>query len=178
MNSLNDGYPAGNGYRSPAVRRWSRVHAVTGVMVGVWLLLMAVTGIAINHQEGLGLVNVHISNAWLPGHYTDEFHPDSTALHVVVADLHSGRFFGPYGRYVSDLVGVLLIVSVVSGFRARRLRRQLTCSPAHEKMARTTHAIAGEAKPGNGRPRRARGGSMESSPEGTAREETSSGRLT
>ena len=123
--SSNNGHDAGVCHGSAAVRRWSRIHVVTGVIVGVWLLLMALTGIAINHQEGLGLMDVEVPNAWLPAHYTDEFHPESTGLHVVIADLHSGRFVGSWGRYISDLIGLLLIVSVLTGFHAHRLRRRL-----------------------------------------------------
>ncbi|MFQ5695235.1 MAG: PepSY-associated TM helix domain-containing protein [Terriglobia bacterium] len=107
-----------------AARRWRFLHLVTGLAVGLWLLLMAATGILINHQTAWGLDEIEISNQYLPGHYTDEFHPTVTRLHVVLADLHSGRFFGERGRYIGDFAALLVFVSVVSGVAAYLYRRR------------------------------------------------------
>lgn len=107
-----------------AARRWRMVHIVSGFLVGVWLLMMAITGVLINHQATLGLDEIEVSNGYLPAHYSDEFHPASTRLLVILADLHSGRFFGENGRLISDLVGLLLVVSICSGFYSYLLRRR------------------------------------------------------
>ncbi|MFQ5694853.1 MAG: hypothetical protein ACE5HB_02595 [Terriglobia bacterium] len=107
-----------------AARRWRNIHLVTGLVVGVWLLLMTLTGVLVNHQVDWGLDEIEISNAYLPDHYTDEFHPDSTRLNVVLTDLHSGRFFGPGGRYLSDVIGLLVLISVGSGFYSYLLMRR------------------------------------------------------
>lgn len=105
-------------------RRWRTVHLVTGFTVALWLLVMTVTGVLINHQEGLGLTEIEVPNAYLPAHYTDEFHPDTTRLNVVLADLHSGRFFGSKGRLLSDVIGLLVLISITSGVYSFRLRRR------------------------------------------------------
>ena len=107
-----------------ASRRWRNVHIWTGVAVGVWFLVMAVTGVLVNHQTEWGLDEIQVSNRYLPAHYTDEFHPESTSLNVVLTDLHSGRFFGERGRYLSDLIGLLVLISVASGYYSHRLRRR------------------------------------------------------
>jgi uncharacterized iron-regulated membrane protein len=96
-------------------RALRRAHLLSGLVAGVWLVVMAVTGVVINHQEALGLHNIEVSNQLLPGHYADEFHPESNPLGVVVSDLHSGRFFGPQGKLLGDAAALLLIISVLSG---------------------------------------------------------------
>lgn len=110
-----------------AARRWRALHVGTGLVVGVWFVLMAVTGVLVNHQIDWGLDQVEISNHYLPDHYTDEFHPASTRLNVVLTDLHSGRFFGSWGKYISDVIALLVVISVVSGvysfFLMRRANR-------------------------------------------------------
>jgi len=65
-----------------------------------------------------------VPNAYLPGHYTDEFHPEGTSLAVVLSDVHSGRFFGSWWRLLADLAGLLLVVSVVTGFYTYALKRR------------------------------------------------------
>jgi len=101
-----------------------RIHLVTGLVAGLWLVLMAVTGVLLNHQEELGLVDTLVPNAYLPGHYADEFHPEGTALAVVLTDLHSGRIFGSWWRLLSDVAGLLLLVSVATGFYTYVLKRR------------------------------------------------------
>ena len=101
--------------RSSRIRRWRRIHEWTGLLAGVWIAFIALTGIALNHSEQLGLLDSTISNSWIPAHYTDEFHSDSTVVAVVLADLHSGQFFGELGGWVGDLAGVALLISVVTG---------------------------------------------------------------
>ena len=96
-------------------RALRRIHLLSGLVAGLWLLMMAVTGVVINHQEALGLHSIEVSNRLLPGHYADEFHPESNPLGVVISDLHSGRFFGSQGKLLGDAAALLLIISVLSG---------------------------------------------------------------
>ena len=119
----------GNGIRAKklnaAFRRWRGVHLITGFVVALWLVLMAITGVLINHQEDFGLIDLEVSNAYLPAHYNNEYHPDSNGLHVVIGDLHSGAFFGPIGRYIGDLIALLILISVGSGLYSYWLKRRL-----------------------------------------------------
>lgn len=106
-------------------RRWNRVHYLSGLIAALWFVLMAATGVLINHQEELGLVDMQVENGYLPAHYTDEFRPEFNAMNVVVADLHSGRFFGRFGRWLGDLVALALVVSVGSGGYCYWVRRRM-----------------------------------------------------
>jgi len=117
------------------VRRWRTLHLVTGFVIGLWLLAMAATGVLINHQEEWGLLEIEVSNDRLPDHYTTEFRPEATPLNVVLADLHSGRFFGEQGRLIADLVGLLVLVSVASGTYAYWLRWRLTAGVKRVRRA-------------------------------------------
>ena len=102
-----------------------KAHLATGLIGGLWLLSMAVTGVLINHQEELGLIDIAIPNSYLPSHYTDEFRPESNPLHVVLTDLHSGRFLGPWGSLTGDLIAAVLVIAVITGARSYWLRRRL-----------------------------------------------------
>ncbi|MFQ5776370.1 MAG: hypothetical protein ACE5IP_00010 [Terriglobia bacterium] len=140
-----------------AARRWRMVHIVSGFLVGVWLLMMAITGVLINHQTAWSLDEVEIHNRYLPAHYSDEFHGTTTRLHVIVADLHSGRFFAANGRLISDLAGLLLFISVCSGFYSYWLRRRANHVGQHANGTAVLHPgrprlAADESKVGDGEP--------------------------
>lgn len=125
--TLNGKINGGNGKADrlrKAALRWRTAHLVTGLAVGLWLVFMAMSGVLLNHQTDWGLDEIEISNNYLPAGYTDEFHPESTRMNVVFSDLHSGAFFGTAGRYISDLVALLVLISVFSGFQAYRLRKK------------------------------------------------------
>ncbi|MBI1746974.1 MAG: hypothetical protein HYR55_10355 [Acidobacteria bacterium] len=92
-----------------------KLHLIIGMIGAVWLLFMSVTGILINHQEPLGLGDREISDRFLPTSYRADVRTGSTRWNVVLADLHSGRIFGRYGYMISDIIGGLLILSVLSG---------------------------------------------------------------
>ena len=108
--------------RSANYRWWRAFHLITGFLVALWLLAMSATGVLINHQEGLGLTEMDVSNRHLPAHYTDEFHPETTRLSVVLADLHSGRFFGATGKLISDAVALMVFLSIGTGVYSFFLR--------------------------------------------------------
>ena len=108
-----------------AAARWRNLHLVTAFVVAAWLLMMTATGVVVNHQIDWGLDEIEIRNAYLPGHYTTEFSPDSTRLNVVITDLHSGRFFWEQGKLITDTIGLLVFLSVFSGFYAFRLRKKV-----------------------------------------------------
>ena len=126
----------GNGIRAKklnaAFHRWRGVHLITGFVVALWLVLMATTGVLINHQEDFGLIEVEVGNAYLPAHYTNEYHPESNGLHVVIGDLHSGAFFGPIGRYIGDVIALLILISVGSGIYSYWVKRRLGARRAGE----------------------------------------------
>jgi len=84
--------------------RLYRIHVVTGLAAAVWFLLMAVSGVLINHQESLGLLDAEVSDRYLPGYYRADARTGTTRLNILITDLHSGRIFGSQGHWVSDIV--------------------------------------------------------------------------
>ena len=129
--------------RSTNYRWWRAVHLITGILVALWLLAMSATGVLINHQESLGLTEMDVSNRHLPAHYTDEFHPETTRLNVVLTDLHSGRFFGARGKLISDAVALMVILSIGTGVYSFFLRR----SASSAQQVENGYAAEGRRKP-------------------------------
>ena len=102
-----------------------KVHVVTGVAAALWVLLLAVTGVMINHQESLGLLDAEISDEYLPGSYRADVRTGTTRLNIIVTDLHSGRFFGAHGTWLSDSIALFLFVSLASGTASYWIKRRL-----------------------------------------------------
>lgn len=92
-----------------------KVHVWTGLLAALWLLLVAVTGVLINHQEALGLSDIQISDQYLLDYYRPDYRTGTTPLAVLITDLHSGRIFGAQGHWVGDGIALLLILSLVTG---------------------------------------------------------------
>lgn len=115
--------------------RLYRIHVVTGLAAAIWFLLIALTGVLINHQESLGLLDAEISDRYLPGYYRADLRTGTTRLNILLADLHSGRIFGSQGHWVSDLVALFLIVSLLTGFASHRLKKRLQATN-HRDTAR------------------------------------------
>ena len=115
-----------NGARFCSWRDWLyRVHVVTGLVAALWLLLIAVTGVLINHQESLGLLDVEISDRYLPSYYRADVRTGTTRLNILVTDLHSGRIFGARGQWVGDLIALLLVASLTSGALSHRAKKRI-----------------------------------------------------
>jgi hypothetical protein len=114
--------------------RFHRVHTLSALIVAAWLLLLALTGVAINHQESLGLADLQVSDQLLPSYYRAEFRTGSTSALVILTDIHSGRIFGPFGTYLTDAIALLIVVSVISGLASYQLKKQAL------RLARTASA--------------------------------------
>ena len=102
-----------------------RIHVVTGLAAAVWFLLMALSGVLINHQESLGLRDVEISDRYLPDYYRADARTGTTRLNILITDLHSGRIFGSQGAWVSDVIALFLVVSLTSGVASHRLKKRV-----------------------------------------------------
>lgn len=112
--------------------RLYRIHVVTGLVAAVWFLLMALTGILINHQESFGLLDTEINDRYLPGYYRSDTRTGTTRLNIIITDLHSGRILGSQGTWMSDLVAVFLIVSLLSGYLSHRMKKGLQAANLRE----------------------------------------------
>ena len=115
--------------------RLYRIHVVTGLAAAVWFLLMAVSGVLINHQESLGLLDAEVSDRYLPDDYRADARTGTTRLNILITDLHSGRIFGSWGTWMSDIVALLLVVSLLTGFVSHRLKKRLQATN-HRDTAR------------------------------------------
>ena len=77
--------------RVVALYRWRdrlyRIHVVTGLAAAVWFLLMALTGILINHQESLGLLDAEVSDRYLPGYYRSDARTGTTRFSMRDSEL-------------------------------------------------------------------------------------------
>ena len=123
-----------------------KVHIATGLIAALWLLLIAVTGILINHQEELGLWDMAISDRYLPSYYRADARTGDTRLNVILTDLHSGRIFGVHGNLLGDLIALLLILSIISGSFCYGTKRRLINSNhnGEEKRRNAPHASGEE----------------------------------
>ncbi len=116
--------------------RLYRVHVVTGLAAAVWFLLLALTGVLINHQESFGLLDAEISDGYLPGYYRADARTGTTRLNIIITDLHSGRILGSQGHWMSDGVALLLVISLVSGYVSHRMKKRLQTAN-HREITRT-----------------------------------------
>lgn len=122
-----------------------KMHIATGLVAALWLLLIAGTGVLINHQEELGLLDIEISDQYLPDSYRADARTGSTRLNVILTDLHSGRIFGVHGNLLGDLIALLLVLSIVSGSFCYRTKRRMASSNHNGEGKRRTAPSA----PGN-----------------------------
>jgi uncharacterized iron-regulated membrane protein len=104
--------------------RFYRVHVYTGLVAAIGVLLIAMTGVLINHQEYLGLLDIEISDRYLPDDYRPDFRTGTTRLNVIITDLHSGRILGDNGHWVSDGISLLLVISLFSGALSYLIRQR------------------------------------------------------
>jgi len=152
-----------------ALCRWRdwlyRTHVLTGLAAAVCFLLMALTGVLINHQESLGLLDVEISDRYLPGYYRADARTGTTRLNILITDLHSGRILGSRGNLASDLIALLLIVSLASGVASHRLKKRVLATN-HKEPVRVPKPSDGKA-PGVGERLGQHGSLLPQSPEGS-----------
>src|SRR5438105_4423894 len=109
---------------SRILRILRRLHLSVGLAAALYFMLIAATGVALNHREGWGLGERYVSRTWLPSHYR----PDDggeVRMDIAIADLHSGLIFGRVGAPVMDAVAAVWFFSIVSGISMLLVRRSL-----------------------------------------------------
>lgn len=77
-------------------------------------MLIAITGVALNHREGLRLEARYVSRHYLPSTYRANDGAEVRA-DIVAGDLHSGLIFGPVGARMLDVVSLFWFASLLSG---------------------------------------------------------------
>jgi uncharacterized iron-regulated membrane protein len=104
-----------------------KLHIVAGLIAILLILFLTVTGLFINHREGLALHESHTENPfvmWLygfdgEGEGEEDFIEEPPTWERVLTAFHAGNFFGRSGILFLDLAGVFLIFLAVTGIYAR-----------------------------------------------------------
>jgi len=121
-----------------------KLHIWVGLSSALYFMLIAATGVMINHREGLRLEERNVSRSWLPGSYRPQ---DGNAVRadIVVTDLHSGLIFGKVGAPVLDFVAAVWFISIISGVSMLALRRSM-----HYSQSKKVYLPSPAAKSGTG----------------------------
>jgi len=103
--------------RKQLFNRW---HRRIGITVALWLLVLAFSGVLINHANDWSLDQTglpeNVQSLFYPLTMADEF--DETAFiswERLLLDLHAGRFLGPLAAWFSDIMASLIIILSLSG---------------------------------------------------------------
>lgn len=117
---------------------WRKVHLYCfgyfkwlSILASILLVIISITGILYNHHHDFEFLKTgRISTSFLPDSYQQRldktrkaqglehlFPEEAKRVPVMwlVKDLHTGDFFGPWGRILYDLVGIILIILALSG---------------------------------------------------------------
>ena len=117
---------------------WRKIHIYSfgyfkwlSIFVSVVFVIISITGILYNHIHDFDVLKQgRISTSFLPGNYQerldrtrkvqgleDLFPEEANRVPVIwlIKDLHTGDFWGSWGRIFYDLVGISFIVLAVSG---------------------------------------------------------------
>jgi hypothetical protein len=110
--------------RRRLLRAVRRLHLYLGLAAALYFMLIAATGVALNHRAGLRLEDRYISRSWLPSSYRPQ---DGVEVRsdIVVGDLHSGLIFGRIGAPMMDVVATVWFLSLLSGLSLAALGRSL-----------------------------------------------------
>jgi uncharacterized iron-regulated membrane protein len=101
-----------------------KLHIWVGLTAALYFMLIAATGVAINHRERLRLEERTVSRTWLPASYRPDDGPEVRA-DIVVTDLHSGLIFGRVGAPILDFVALVWFISIATGVTMLVVRRSM-----------------------------------------------------
>ncbi len=115
------------------------IHVWLGLVVALYLALIAVSGVALNHRHALRLDDRYVSRTWVPPTYRPE--EARVRADVALNDLRSGLLFGRTGTPTVDIAAVFCLALLASGFTILALGRSGSCE---RKL--TSNAPAKEAQ--------------------------------
>lgn len=110
--------------RRQLLRLIRRLHLYLGLGAALYFMLIAATGVALNHRDGFHLEDHYLSRSWLPSSYRPQ---DAAEVRsdIVIGDLHSGLIFGPVGAPIMDVVATIWFLSLLTGISLALLGRSL-----------------------------------------------------
>lgn len=107
-----------------------KIHRVVGLISIILIILFTITGLLLNHREGLTLYDRTPSNGlllWLYGHsedvapkeedegFIDDFVKPPPSLERVITAFHASRFFGRPVPLLLDILSLSLFILVATG---------------------------------------------------------------
>lgn len=98
-----------------------RLHWYVAAGGTVLFLLIFLTGWLISHREAFGLNEIIIGRTWLPADYRPDDPDGGVRADIVITDLHSGRIFGPNGRFFIDIAVAAWMLLLASGYGVKLL---------------------------------------------------------
>ncbi|MFB3915599.1 MAG: hypothetical protein ACE14M_02640 [Terriglobales bacterium] len=90
------------------------LHLWAGILTAVYLTLVLVTGLAVNHAQVLRLDKRYLGRVWLPSEYRAR--ENAVRADIAAADLHSGLMFGRVGTPLTDVAAGFCLLLLASGF--------------------------------------------------------------
>jgi hypothetical protein len=104
------------------------LHLGVGIFVAVYIALIGISGMVLNHSRSLRLDDRYVSRTWLPSSYRMQ----ETAVRADVAlnDFHSGLLSGRTGAPVMGTVAAFSMLLLTSGLLLFRRRALATGEPA------------------------------------------------
>lgn len=98
---------------------WFMLHWRVGLVASLFILIIAITGILLNHSRAMGLHHIFLDHPLILSAYNmnvnEELRGDGINLEKFILDLHTGKLFGIPGTLISDLAALALIFLTGSG---------------------------------------------------------------
>lgn len=116
-------------------------HRQVGLATSFLMIILAVTGIILNHNADWGTTQAAVNSKWLLAWYDvdptqiEQGYAPPLSWDRVLLDLHTGRFFGDWGVYLMDAAAIVLLLLTFTGIYNwyRSPRRVKSIKPAERK---------------------------------------------